>query len=299
MLRLRPSLAPILIVLALLLSAESLRANGSEKTSQSNSIKSVPPVPANGGKQQHKSNGETAKSNKPQENPPSIPVAIEGAITIIQQPYAADEAKNAQEQSKNWWEKFRDDVLGVPKETISLATLIFAGLTAAGAWMAYRAARRQALAAEQTLRHATSPNLFVDSARVDGFEPGSEPTFFVKIVNSGGVSAENVAVNIRIETDNNYIGVKYTGGDNLISIPAQGFREYFITATSPLAAQHIERFESGSGLRIRGYIQHAANRQEYCFRYNPSRAPGVPRFIPCDFDIRHTILLRAGDAIRI
>ena len=54
-------------------------------------------------------------------------------------------------------------------------------------------------ATEKQIELATSARLHIEGVRVADFSSGLEPVFFVKIVDSGPVAAEDVAVNIRVE----------------------------------------------------------------------------------------------------
>lgn len=285
-------------VFGLFLSIQILNANGTQNL---NSDRALPPVPSDRGNQQDKSKGDTTNSSAPQKNPVHIPVTIEGPVTVINEPTAEEKARKAQQQTKSFWEKVGTDIFGSPQEIISLGTLVTTGLAASFAFGAYRAARRQADAAERQVHHLTSAHILVDSVRVEGFVLGQEPTFFVKIVNTGAVTADDVEISIRVEADRNYCGAKYTGGANLISIPANGHREYFITVNRPLTEGHMSGFKKGElFLRVTGQVAYEGRIQTYCYKYNPSKHPrpaGVPEFIPCEFDIRRTTLLTVSDSI--
>ena len=146
-------------------------------------------------------------------------------------------------------------------------------------------------ATEQQVALASRARLHIDGVRVADFASGMEPVFFVKIVNSGPVAAENVAVSIRVETSEG--GAKYTGGEHRIMIPAHDSREYFIRWASRLNDTLVNGFKSDTPLSVSGYFEYEGKRTEYCYKYNAcsgERPQGVPEFIPCDFDTRRTIL---------
>ena len=158
-------------------------------------------------------------------------------------------------------------------------------------------------ATEKQVELATSARLHIEGVRVADFSSGLEPVFFVKIVNSGPVAAEDVAVNIRVESSEG--GAKYTGGDHRIMVPAHDSREYFIKWPSRLNDTLVNGFKSDIPLRVSGHFEYGGKRTEYCYRYNASqgeRPSGVPEFIPCDFDTRRTVLVTgkaAGGSIAL
>ena len=103
----------------------------------------------------------------------------------------------------------------------------------------------------------------------------------MKIVNAGPATADDVAINIRVEPIPQYPGGKYSGGHNKMIIPANDSREYFIQIHHPLTDAIMDGFKGRSWpLRVTGYFEHGQKRTEYCYKYYPffePRPEGLPQ----------------------
>lgn len=298
----------ILVVLALPLNEQSPKADESEKKEPTKSSSASPPAkkpqlsPSKGMEKQNKGNRERGNANSPQEKPSNIPVTIEGAVTVINQPSTQEQAEQARKQAKNIWDKAIGDLIFTPSQWPNIGLMFLAGLAAVFALCAYLATRRQAIAAEQQLALATTPRLYVDGVRASDFESGKQPVFFVKIANAGPIAAEQVAINIRVEPDPHYIGAKYSDGVHIIMIPANGYREYFIKVSEVLTDNILDElnFRQLWQLRVTGYFEYGGKQTKYCYKYNPSGNPrpeGLPQFIPCDFNTQRTIIKMLSGSI--
>lgn len=222
-------------------------------------------------------------ANTKQESTVPTPVTIEGTVSI-------------QQEAKPWWEK--------PEWW----TLILAAIASMFAYLAFRAASRQAKASEDQLAqakkefaHAISPRLHIDGVRVVDFDVGRQPTFFVKIVNSGPVAAKKVEISIRIESS---IDGGVRPKSQAITIPANDSWEYPLNWPIELSSTSIERLSSENGkLRVRGSFQEPKrDAVEYCYKYYPwsgRRPEGVSQFIPCEFDTARTVSLSITGKSRI
>lgn len=285
----------LIILISLALSTQNLLALASQNQELTNSEQ----LPLSKGKeQQKKNNRDTEKSESPQPNPPQIPVTIEGPVTIIKQLSAMEQESEAQKQAEHIWDKALNGLIFDPSQWPNIGLLVLAGVAAYFTWGAYCAARRQANAAEETLKLSTIPRLHIDGVRAEPFEIERAPIFFVRIVNSGPATAEEVTVVIRVEPTVHYGGAKYSDGAHKFAIPANSFREEFISVTQPLTAELIDSLNRQTWqLCITGYFEHAGKRTKYCYRYNPfpnPRPEGLPQFIPCDYDTRRTLIMIAG-----
>ena len=277
------TIALLLSVWGLFVFSESPKANGANQ-SDSQAVKLRAP----------------ATTGKPQEKPTGISAKVEGAVSVANLASAEEQAKKVEEESKGVVQKFRTEILSSPKELINLGTLVTTGLAAGFAFAAYRAARRQANAAERHLKHITSVMLHIDGVRAENFGPGNQPFFFIKIINSGSVPADKVSMLIRLEPTAEFPGAKYTEGPHVFTIPGNSHREEFIRAQEPLTADLIAALNANRWqLRITGHFTYEGKRTEYCYRYNPGRDPrpaGLPQFIPCDWNIQRTAIVVVGTA---
>jgi hypothetical protein len=165
--------------------------------------------------------------------------------------------------------------------------VIIGGLGVCAALRTLRAIERQA----DIMESYTEPSLQVDSVRMVAFGEGQQAYFFVKVINSGLIAAENVSVRI---------GVTIADGasnspDQVIMVPAKDARECFIRYGSRLDSGLMERLDRGnSPLQISGHVTWKDKTVKYCYKYNPwrfdePRPDGFPRFVPCDFDTRVTM----------
>jgi len=144
----------------------------------------------------------------------------------------------------------------------------------------------------------TEPRLHVDGVRVEDFEEGRMPVFYVIVMNSGIIAAERVAIRIKAEVGG--VATEYPEYRE-ISIPANGSREFFIPGATALHSDHMAAFNSGKWmLRISGQVQWSNQTTDYCYKYYPwpleQRPPGVPLFLPCDFENGLNIAVRAAAA---
>lgn len=144
---------------------------------------------------------------------------------------------------------------------------------------------QRTIAAEQLV--LTQPRLHVESVRAGWFRVGQQPIFFVKIMNSGLISADNASVMMRVSMGDKTI--KYQQ-DQIIAIPSSGWRECFIRYGGPLQATQLDDFDSGkTPLRISGHVIWNKQTINYCYRYyawpfKETRPKGLRKFVPCDFD---------------
>ena len=137
------------------------------------------------------------------------------------------------------------------------------------------------------MQRQMEPSLHIEFVRSAAFEDGQEPVFFVKLINSGMLAAEKVAIRVHAETD---IGrtIGYVN-DQVITIPAHDSRECFLRSGMTLDRNQIAAYNNGTiALRISGQIKWSGKTAQYCYKYNPwpsgNRPEGVPVFVPCDFE---------------
>jgi hypothetical protein len=128
------------------------------------------------------------------------------------------------------------------------------------------------------------PRLHVEGVRAGFFKEGQQPFFFVKIMNSGVVAAESVAISIKVEIGNSNT-VQYPR-DPVILIPGNSSRELPIRSSILLDKARLAEFDSGKvSLRISGHVIWNQKTIEYCYKYWPldPRPKNLRRFVPCDF----------------
>ena len=85
---------------------------------------------------------------------------------------------------------------------------------------------RRTLATLKTQVDVTQPRLHIDCVRAANFENGQSPVFFVKIINSGIIAAQNVTISMEAGIDPGRT-VRYQK-EQSITIPADDSRECFI-----------------------------------------------------------------------
>ena len=133
----------------------------------------------------------------------------------------------------------------------------------------------------------TEPRLHIDGVRAENFEEGKMPIFYVRIMNSGVVAAGHVAISINVEIGGG-ITVRYLN-DQVIAVPASDWRECFISAKSGFHRDQLVKYDSSAvSLRVSGQVKWSKQIIDYCYKYNPcpsgARPPGLPFFVPCDFE---------------
>jgi hypothetical protein len=239
--------------------------------------KSEQKVPAN-----KKGSAETAPPN--QRGP--VTVVVQGPIRVIQEPAANSIKQDAEKKPV----PRLDDPNWVIAYASILAVICAAAAFGAGLW--------QAFIARGQLKAATSPRLHIEGVRLENFEIGKVPYFFIKIVNTGPVAAENIVVNMRLQygvvADSKNVGNKWSR-EQTVTIPPNGNREYFVKGSELTATEYLG-FTDNIPLRVTGYYQiPGCKKQDYCYKYYPSeernRPKGVPEFIPCDFNPGQTSLV--------
>jgi hypothetical protein len=218
-----------------------------------------------------------AEANKKQENSENQTIqTILSVVTQIQQIQTQVQNATAKQQAQE------NDIQG--KLVAYTGWLVAAGFIQAIALFltAWTIKRQVAL---------TQPRLHVDGIRVDWLKENHEPVFFVKIMNSGVIAAEKVAIQVKVELAGSVI--RYAR-DQVITIPANGIRECPFPSRTPINAVLLAEFENGSALlRVSGHITWDKQETEYCYKYYPwpSKLPrpgGLPSFVPCDFDTNIT-----------
>jgi hypothetical protein len=227
--------------------------------------------------QQNKTAGNAGVSREPQPPPPPTKVAIDGPITVINQPDPNEKQREAEQQAQTVFEN-----------RVQVATLLFAAIAAVGAIAAYYANRREANAAEGQLRIATSPRIYIDGIRVSNFGPGLQPVFFLRIGNVGPAQAEDVRVSIGVT--HGHGETKPVAEWNPIHVPANSFRDYYFPVGF-LLPMEMSELESWN-LKVEGMVTLETESKSYCFKYNHWNGPrpdGVPLFIPCDIDLRRNV----------
>ena len=172
--------------------------------------------------------------------------------------------------------------------SVLLSSLLVA-VTAGQLWLLRKQSgitKQQATIAAEQLA-LTQPRLHVESVRAGWFRVGQQPIFFVRIMNSGLIAADNASVMMRVSIGTNT--VKYQQ-DQIITIPSSGWRECFIRYGGPLQATQLDEFDSGkTPLRISGHVIWNKQTIDYCYRYyawpfKEARPKGLRKFVPCDFD---------------
>jgi len=100
----------------------------------------------------------------------------------------------------------------------------------------------------------TEPRLHVDCVRAAAFTNGQSPVFFVRVINSGIIAAENVAISMEAETEDG-ITVRNLN-DQVITVPAGGWRECFIRSNMVLDGNQLAAYDSrAKPLRVSGHIK--------------------------------------------
>jgi len=152
-------------------------------------------------------------------------------------------------------------------------------------------AHRQADIADRQLA-LYQPRLHVDGVRAAWFRDGQRPVFYVKIMNSGLIAAENVAVKMRVQLADKV--VKYTK-DQKITVPAQGSRECPIVSLDILNETLMAAFDNHRlPLRVTGHVIWNEKTIPYNYKYYPwpfdePRPAKLRRFVPDDFDTQRAI----------
>jgi hypothetical protein len=241
----------------------------------------APPV-----ERQKKAADKTAADERPEQPAAPSRVTIDGPVTVVNKPDPKQEEREAEQRAQT---KLQNWINGI--------TLVLLGLATAGAWAAYVASRRSAIADEEQARLLKRQVDIASSARVyemgvtaTNFAPGKEPVFFLHIANAGPVPAENVKVYVSIVHAN---GHTLPAQENSILIPANGFRDYDVRASFLLPNDLTEL--DGWNLKVLGSITHATGIITFCYKYNhwAERPAGVPMFVPCDFDHRRHVAVTA------
>jgi hypothetical protein len=228
---------------------------------------------------------------EPQPPGPPPKIAIDGPVSVVGQP--------------DYWQTVYDNVF-------QGLTLLFAAVAAGAAIAAWRANKRSADAemrqaeaaaeqlaiAKQQLEIATSARVYVEGVTAVNFQPGQEAIFFLRIVNAGPVPAEKV--NVFIEITHSGGGTKPTGAGNTVLVPANGHRDYDFRSGFLLPA-HLGDLQKWD-LKIEGTVTHGKNVENYCYKYNlwteqHQRPDGVRLFVPCDYDARRNVTVRAESGV--
>jgi hypothetical protein len=161
---------------------------------------------------------------------------------------------------------------------------------------------RRTLATLKRQVEVTEPRLHIDCVRAANFKYGQSPVFFVRVINSGIITAENVMIGMEAAIDPGKI-VRYQK-DQVIAIPADGSRECFIRSEMVLDQNRLAAYDNGDiPLRISGYVKWSGKTAEYCYKYNPwpsgNRPKGVPVFVPCDFETGENTAIKIEAAMPI
>ncbi len=148
---------------------------------------------------------------------------------------------------------------------------------------------------------AYDPRLQITSVRVVNLKPEEEPIFIVSVKNIGAIDARGVVVNLRVSFGRpvESILAQKLSEPQTVTIAAGQEQTYAIPWDQPVKQGHIDRLNKVP-LIVSGFIKLRDEKErEFCYRYYPlkgERPPGVPEFIPCDFDIRLTRIVTPGTA---
>jgi hypothetical protein len=212
------------------------------------------------------------------------------SVTPVSQTATANKTADTKGEPNPWIEWLRSS------GPADWALFVVGGLGVLFGISTLKALKRQTAALEREVAFATSARVYVDGLDVTNFTPGQEPMFFLNIGNAGRVAAENVEVHIEISHTN---GRTTPVKPNIIAIPAESVRPYFVRGSFVIPDGPIGLV--GWELSITGTVTHKGHQPiTVCYKYNPwlanERPPGVPLFVPCDFDQRRHLTLLAGPA---
>jgi hypothetical protein len=150
---------------------------------------------------------------------------------------------------------------------------------------------------------AIRPRLRVASVKVKDFEEGKSPVFVMSLVNEGATEANDVAIFMQVRIGpGDADGAKW-GGEQIVTIPANGRENYFVPLPRPLSEEDIYGFNNTVRLEVSGYYRQTdAVDVPFCYKYYPwhgERPRGVSQFIACDFDPSLTVQVSRSDTITL
>lgn len=150
-------------------------------------------------------------------------------------------------------------------------------------------------------RAKTEPRLQITNVRVVNLRPDESPIFLLSIRNIGALDAEETLINLRVSfgrsVDPEGTMAQKLTAPQTVTIPAGQEHTYAIPWDGPITKEHIERLNR-MPLKVSGFIKPKDEAErEFCYRYyaiKGDRPPGMPEFVPCDFDTRLTKVVTAG-----
>jgi hypothetical protein len=209
-------------------------------------------------------------------------ISIDGVVSVSEKEIERTIEAYTARESKPWWSSPAWYALFLSLITSILAT------------RAFYISRAQFML-------ATNPRLRIEGVRAEGLKHGGRPVFIVTLVNDGRAPAENVEVHMRVEgetSDTDTIGHKMRK-PQLITVPADSKKKFWIVWKSALHQQEVDRFNLGGHLNVSGYFKYGNKAEEkFSYRYFPwsgaeERPEGIDQFIPSDFDPSLTIVMKA------